>query len=89
MLERLVTICSVFWRIDDSGLKNLQGWCGQSIYAIRIVVNRWLFEARPVLNMACQDKGVSSKATRGDRMLGANGCWGGSWSEELTATPRS
>ena len=84
-----MTICSVFGRIDDSGLKNLQEWYGQNIYTVRIAVNRWLFEAKPVLNISCQDNGMPSKATRGDRKLGANGCREASWSEELTATPRS
>ena len=53
---------SVFWRIDDSGLKNLQEWYGRNIYAIRIAVNRYLFEAGPALNMPCQDKGMRSGA---------------------------
>ena len=44
--------------------------------------------------MTCRDKGMPSKAARGDRKLGANGCWEMLWSEErlvasLTATPRS
>ena len=41
VLERLVAICSVFWRIDDSGFRNLQKketnrlghtYCGQSFF---------------------------------------------------------
>ena len=43
-------ICSVFWRIDDSGLKNLHEWYGRNIYAVHIAVNRWFFIARPALN---------------------------------------
>ena len=39
--------------------------------------------------MPCQDKGMPSKVAGGDRKLGANGCRGASWSEELTATPQS
>ena len=71
---------------------------------------RWLFEARPALNMLCQNKSHAIEggsvvqagqteatplmAARGDKMSGANGCWGTLWSEErlvasLTATPRS
>ena len=53
--------CSVFWRIDDSGRKDFQGY-GRNIYTIRIAINRWLFEARPALNMPCQDKGMPSRA---------------------------
>ena len=33
--------------------------------------------------MPCQDKCMSSRAARGDRKLGANGCRGASWSEQL------
>ena len=44
---------------------------------------RWLFEARPVLNMPCHDKGMPSKAARGYWKLGAIGCRGASWSEQL------
>ena len=29
-----------FWRIKDSGFKNLQKWYGRNIYAVRIVVKR-------------------------------------------------
>ena len=83
VLKRLVAICSVFWRIDDSGFKNLQEWYRRNIYAVRIVINRWLYEARPASNMPCQDKGMRSRAARGDRKLGANGCRGASWSEQL------
>ena len=39
MLKRLVKICSVFWRIDDSGLKTY--WRRRTVYAIRIAVNRF------------------------------------------------
>ena len=39
--------------------------------------------------MPCQNKGMSSKAARGNRKLGVSGRRGASWSEELTATPRS
>ena len=67
VLERLVTICSVFWRIDDSGFKNLQEWYGQNIYAVRIAVNRWFNTTRPALNMPCQDKGIPSRMARGYR----------------------
>ena len=62
-----MTICSVFWRIDDSELKNLQEWCGRNIYAVRIAVNRWFFTARPALNIPCQDKGMPSRVARGYR----------------------
>ena len=34
---------------------------GRIIYAVRIAVNRWLFDARPALNMPCQDKGMPSR----------------------------
>ena len=83
MLERLVATCSVFWRIDDSGFKNLQECYRQNNYAVRIVVNRLLFEARPALSMPSQDKGLPSRAARGDRKLGENGCRGSAWSEQL------
>ena len=63
-LERLVTICSIFWRIDDSGFKNLQELYGRNIYAARIAVNRWFFTARQALNMPCQDKGMPSRVAR-------------------------
>ena len=66
MLERLVMICSVFGRIDDSGFKNLQEWYGRNIYAVRIAANRWFFTARPS-NMPCQDKSMPSRAARGYR----------------------
>ena len=94
VLERLVTICSVFWRIDDSGFENLQEWYGRNIYAVRIEVNRWFFAAMPALNMPRQAKGVPSRAAQGDRKSGANGCWGTPWSDvrlvaSLTATSRS
>ena len=85
MLERLVAICSGFWRIDDSGFKNIQEWYRQTIYALRIVVNCWLFEARPALNIPCQDKGMPSRAARGDRELGANGCRGAYGASSLAA----
>ena len=65
VLERLVTICSAFWRIDGSGLKNLQEWYGRNICAVRIAVNRWFLTARPALNMPYQDKGMPSRAARG------------------------
>ena len=39
-------------------------------------------EARPVLT-PCQNEGVSSRTTRGYWKLGAIGCRGASWSEEL------
>ena len=81
MLERLVALYSVFWTIDCSGFENLQEWYRQNIYVVRIGVNRWHFEARPVLNMPCQNKGMPSRGARGDRKLEANGCWGESWSE--------
>ena len=83
MWERLVAICSVFWRIDDSGFKNLQECYRQNNYAIHIGVNRLLFKARPALNMPSQDKGLPSRAARGDRKLGANDCRGSAWSEQL------
>ena len=83
MLERQVAICSVFWRIDDSGFKNLQECYRQNDYAVHIGVNRLLFEARPSLNMPSQDKGLPSRAARGDRKLRANGCRGSAWNEQL------
>ena len=83
MLERLVMICTFFWRIDDLGFKNLQEWYRQNIYGVHTALNRWLFEARPALNMPCQDKGMQSRADRGDRKLGANSCRGASCSEQL------
>ena len=42
----------------------------------------WLFEARPAL-MPCQDKGMPMMAARGYWKLGAIGCRGVSWSEQL------
>ena len=63
------------------GIQNLQEWYRRNIYAVRIVVNRWLFETRPALNMLRQAKDMPSRAARGDRKLGANGCRGASWSE--------
>ena len=36
------------------------------------------FEARPALNTPCQDKGMSSRTTRGYWKLGAIGCRGAS-----------
>ena len=83
MLERLVAICSFSWRINSSGFKNLQKWYSRNNYAVRIAVNCWLFEARPVSNMPCQDKDMLSRAARGDRKIGANGCRGASWSKDL------
>ena len=62
---RLDEAAAWFWRIDDSGLKSLQERYGRNIYAVRIEVNRSLFEARPALNLPCQDKGMPSRATRG------------------------
>ena len=93
MLE-LDEAAACFWRIDDSGLQHLQAWYGRNIYAVRIAVNCWFFEARPALNTPCQDKGMPSRATQGDRKSGANGWMGTPWSEEqlvgsLTTTPRS
>ena len=38
---------------------------------------------RLALNMPCQDKGMPSRAARGYRKLGAIGCRGASWSEQL------
>ena len=86
--------------IDDSGLRSLQEWYGQNICDVRIAVNHWLFEARPALNMPCQDKHaveggsrlyelkgrtevMLSMAARGYWKLGAIGCRGASWSEQL------
>ena len=79
MLEWLVAICSFSWRTGYSGFKNLQGWYRLNV--VRIAVNRWLFEARPTLNMPFQDKGMPPRAARGDRKLVANGCRGASWDE--------
>ena len=67
---RVVRGCSVLWRIDDSVFN-----------AVCIAVNRWFFEDRLALNMPCQDKGMPSRAALGDLKLGANNCWGASWSE--------
>ena len=39
VLERLVTM-QRFWRIEDSGFKNLQEWYGRNIYAVSTAVNR-------------------------------------------------
>ena len=39
-------------------------------------------EARPVLT-PCQDEGVSSRTIRGYWKIGAIGCRGASWNEEL------
>ena len=61
-LERLVAICSVFWRIDDSGFKDLQEWYRQIIYAVRIAVDRFFPAARLVLNMPCQAMGAGRAA---------------------------
>ena len=67
LCERLVTICSVFWRIDDSGLKNLQEGYGRNIYTVRIAASRWFLAAKPASNMPYQDKGMPSRAARGCR----------------------
>ena len=67
MSERLVVICSAFWRIDDSRFRNLQEWYGRNIYAVRIAVNRRFFTGRLDLNIPCQDKGMLSRAARGYR----------------------
>ena len=67
-----MAICSFSWKIEYSELRNLQEWYGRN--AVHIAVNRWLFEARPALIMPCQDKGMPSRAARGDRKLGVNGC---------------
>ena len=57
---------------------------GRNIYAVRIIaVNRWLFEARPTLNLPCQDKVTPSMAARGYWKLRAIGCRGASWSEQV------
>ena len=45
-------------------------------------------------SLCSQAEGMPSRAARGDRKLGASGCWGTPWSEErlvasLTAAPRS
>ena len=61
-----------FWSVDDSGFN-----------AVRIAVIRWFLAAKPALNTPCQDKGMPSRAARGDRKLGADGCRGTSWSKEL------
>ena len=82
-MERLVAICSVFWRIGNSSFKNLQEWYRHIMYAVRIAVNSWFLTARPALNMPCQAKGMPPRAARGDRKLGAIGCRGASWSEQL------
>ena len=81
-LERLVAICSVFWRIDDSGFKNLQECYKRIIYAARIAVDRFSPATWLALNMPCQAVRAGN-TDRGDRKSGANGCRGASWSEEL------
>ena len=40
VLERLVAICSVYWRKDDKGVMNLQEWYRRTIYAVHIAVDR-------------------------------------------------
>ena len=77
-----------------TGASTCKKWYRRNTDAVRIAVNRWFFVTRPALNMPCHDKGMLSRATRGDLKLGANGCWGTRWSEErlvasLTATPKS
>ena len=76
MLERLVTICSVFLRIDDSRFKILQEketnrlrhtYCGESFF----------------LRYISFKKVIPSRAARGYRMSGAIGCRGPSWSGQL------
>ena len=37
---------------------------------------RWLFEARPALNMLCQNKSHGVDGARGYKMSGAVDCWG-------------
>ena len=49
-----------FFGIDDLGPKSLQERYGRNIYAVRVAVNRWLFEARPALI-----RGMPSRAARG------------------------
>ena len=82
VLERLVAICSVFWRIADSGFKNIQESYRRIVHVVRIAVNRFPPIARLALIMLCQAMGAG-RAVRGDRKSGVNGCWGTSWSEEL------
>ena len=70
-LERLVVICSVFWRVEDSGFKNLQERCRRISYAVRIAVDRFSPAAWLTLNIPCQAMG-DERAARGDRKSGVN-----------------
>ena len=81
VLERLVAICSIFWRIDYSGFKNFQERYRRTIYAVRVAVNRFFLRSG-WFEMPCQAMGAG-RAARGDRKLGVNGCREALWSEEL------
>ena len=78
---RLVTICSVCWRIDKSGFKTFQEWYRRIAYAVRVAVNRFFLRSG-WFEMSCQAMGAG-RAARGDRKSGADGCREASWSEEL------
>ena len=52
------------------GSTTFKEWYRQNIYAVCIVMNHWLFKARPALNMPCQDKGM---LTRSAEVIGCQG----------------
>ena len=81
-LERVVAICSVFWRIGDLGFKNLQECYRRVIYTVRIAVDCIFSAAWLALNIPRQAVGAG-RVAQGNRKSGANGCWGASCSEEL------
>ena len=64
-------IYSVFWRIDDSGFKNLEELYRRSIYAVRMAVSRFSFAA------AGFDYAMPSYGSlRGERISEVIGCHG-------------
>ena len=95
VLERLLTICGVFGGLMIQGSKTCRRK-RRTVYAIRIAVNRFfLHTTRHALEggsrlqeLKGRTEVMPTMAAR-DRKLGANGCRGASWSEDLTATPRS
>ena len=86
-------------RLDEAASFFGQEWYRRSIYAIRIPVNRFFSDTARLKSHAVEcgsrlqelkvrTEVMPSMVAR-NRKLGANGCRGASWSEELAATPRS
>ena len=93
MLERLVTICSVFRRIDDSGSKPCRR--RQTVYAIRIAVNRFFSDTAHLKKSSCRQgrlKAIGAEGTNGGHAVDGGSmlsevrsdrCRGASRSEQL------